>query len=726
MPGLAGRHTDGHGFGQEPETWRRVRLALIPWTSLGWTERSRLEVLHVLAIVWLGLVGIRLVELQVIETASLSQKALRQQQTAVELPASRGGIFDRRGRELALSTPVYSIGVFSDRVRDPERLADMLAAVMEIDREALLGRMKTGGFQWVKRFVSPGEADRVRAMEFDILHFESEPKRYYPHGEIAAHVVGTVSVDHVGQAGLEQRFDRRLRGEPGLAVMQFDAHQNRYGRQLVRRPVAGQGLELDLDLNIQSFAQMELESAVRETKSEAGTVVIMDPANGEILAMANWPVFDPNSLVRTVAEVENQRNFAVSYMVEPGSTFKVLTAAAALEEGMVATDDVFDCEMGGIWIGGRRIRDHRPFGELTMPQVLMNSSNVGIIKIGYRLGEQPMYTYLRRFGFGSPTGVELPGESAGLVRPVERWSKSSLASLAMGQEVGVTAVQMARLLAVVANGGLLVQPRIVRGVRGPDGHAEAFEHEPPVRVLSSRTAATMKGILEQVVKGGTGRLAAIPGYRVGGKTGTAQMINPVSRSYADGVYLASFYGFVPVNDPVLVGVAMLYNPRGSLYYGGRIAAPLFQKVARRALRYLSVPPTRTLPPSIPPPRPVPDRILVDFATPEPVPSLPAVEPTDGGRWGPVTTSEPQPAEFVQIERTLGQATPDMMGLTMREAAVLAMRLGIEIETTGSGVVRIQSPEADSILAVGQRVQLVLGVPPRGGSRYGASAEAGGG
>ena len=367
-------------------------------------------------------------------------------------------------------------------------------------------------------------------------------------------------MDHLGQVGLEQKFEAELSGQPGIRVQQYDALQKGYARQVLRHSVPGSDLVLEIDLELQSIVDMELERAIRETKSQAGTVVLMAPKTGEVLALSNWPRFDPNALTRTAADLESHRNFALSYLVEPGSTFKVLTAAAALEERKVTVEDVFDCEMGGTWVGRRRIRDHHPYGLLTMPQVLMKSSNVGIIKVGFRLGEQPMYDYMRKFGFGSVTGVRLPGEVAGLVRPVRRWSASSLASVAMGQEVGVTALQMARLFAAVANGGTLVTPRVVRTLRNRDGTEVDFERAPDRRVISADTSATMQAILEQVVLSGTGRLAGIPGYRVAGKTGTAQMINPESRSYVDGAYLASFCGFSPVNDPALVGVVMLYDP----------------------------------------------------------------------------------------------------------------------------------------------------------------------
>ena len=447
----------------------------------------------------------------------------------------------------------------------------------------------------------------------------------------------------------------------------------------------------------------------------------------------------------------------MSHLVEPGSTFKVLTAAAALEEGAVSVDESFDCQMGSIWIGSRRIRDHHPYGMLTVPEVLMKSSNVGIIKIGTKLGEERLHSYIRRFGFGRATGVGLPGEAAGLVRPVHRWSGSSLASLAMGQEIGVTAVQMARLFSTIANGGTMVQPRIVRSFRDPAGIETEFERAPAERVLSARTAATMQAILEQVVEDGTGRLAKVAGYRVAGKTGTAQMINPKTRSYADGPYMSSFCGFAPVNNPALVGVAMLYDPRGEHYYGGRIAAPLFSAVARNALRILDVPPSRSLTPAPGSVLRLAHDSLADFA---------ASEAADGSRYAPAAPGVPVASAYARSEpvavavapatvpgrgtgagpgvgrdgresgrRASGRRpsagfgrleTPDLLGLSMREVLIEAGRLGLRVEVDGSGVARDQSPEPGESMPGSRIVKVRFGLAPVDGAGSGRVLQASGG
>ena len=697
-------------------------LLAIPRDILGQQGRSRVLAFRLVSLAWFALVVLRLFDLQVIQGASLRAKAARQQEATIPIPARRGTILDRHGRELALSTPAESIAVFADRVQDRRGFAAALSRTVDVNEGALLNRLEKGGFQWVKRFASLRDVQRARDLKLPALHFETESKRYYPHGSVASHVIGTVGVDHLGQVGLEQKFEAELSGQPGIRVQQYDARKKGYARQVLRRSVPGNDLVLELDLELQSIVDLELERAIRETKSQAGTVVLMAPKTGEVLALSNWPRFDPNVLTRTTTDVESHRNFALSYLVEPGSTFKVLTAAAALEERKVTVADVFDCEMGGTWVGRRRIRDHHPYGLLTMPQVLMKSSNVGIIKVGFRLGEQPMYDYMRKFGFGSVTGVGLPGEVAGLVRPVHRWSASSLASVAMGQEVGVTALQMARLFAAIANGGSLVAPRVVRALRKQDGTDVEFERVPGRRVISADTSATMQAILEQVVLSGTGRLAGIPGYRVAGKTGTAQMINPESRSYVDGAYLASFCGFSPVNDPALVGVVMLYDPRGEFYYGGRIAAPLFSSVVRRALRLLDVPPSTSFPKQTRGPSQMEVQLFADFverdrdrsggtdllAAAEPPPDAPPpATPERGGGAGSVRDRN----DDAPTQRSAGvrhRAVPEMRGLSLREALILASGRGIDIEPLGSGVALSQSHAPGDVLPAGEVLQIRFG------------------
>ena len=729
-------------MGRAAQAGRTVASARRP---LGQHANLRVVVVALASAGWFALVLARLVDLQVVQHEELAERALRQHAGSVEIPAPRGQLIDRHGRELAMSMQVDSIGIFSDHVSDPRGVSAALAEAVAVDENALRRRIERGGFQWVKRMVTLAEAQRARALGLSFLQFEQESRRYYPYGSVAAQVLGTVGIDHTGQAGLEQQFESHLRGTPGRGVMQYDALQRRYGWQELQATKPGRDVLLNLDFELQSLADLELERAVRETKSQSGTIVLMSPSSGEILALASWPRFDPNRLSRTKADLENLRNFAVSSMVEPGSTFKVLTASAALEEGVVGVDEEFDCEMGGMWIDGRRIRDHHPYGILTMPQVLMKSSNVGTIKIGYRVGSERLHEYIRRFGFGSKTGINLPGEIHGLVRPLRRWSDASLASLSMGQEVGVTAVQMAGLFAAIANGGSLVKPRVVRAIRESSAMEVPFQQPPAERVISQDTAATMQAILEQVVQNGTGRLAQIEGYRVAGKTGTAQMINPISRSYKDGSYLASFCGFAPVNDPAVVGVVMLFNPRGQFYYGGRIAAPVFSTVVRQALRILDVAPSRIPPPLVRPPAEDDELLLADFVEgrtsdheneaifPGRVEADLAVSPEHlETRASTVAVEQsglrPEAAStesLVQVPYDGSLTAPDMIGLTMREAFALAARRGIQIETRGSGLAQQQSPAPNETLATDNPVRVIFSTA-RGELRKSVAQTGGGG
>ncbi len=665
---------------------------------------------------WFGVLTLRLWDFQVRQTDRLTEKAANQHEGEVDIRAERGAIFDRSGSELALSTPVNSIGIFPKKIANPDVAAGVLAEILQLDETDLRRKLGSDRFQWVKRLADPAEVERVRQLGLKALHFEEESKRYYPKRSVAAQVLGAVGLDHNGQAGLELYFDKHLRGTDGLGLLQYDANRQYYQRQELQAPIPGSDLLLTLDLRLQSLAELELSKAIGETGSRAGTIVLMRPDSGEILAMANWPPFDPNERARTQQDLEKRKNFALSHMIEPGSTFKVVTASAAIEERLTDPNELFDCEMGGINIGNRRIRDHKPFGLLTLTDVLANSSNVGIIKVGMRLGNEGMHRYLKRFGFGQQTNITLPGEATGLVRPVKRWHSDSLASISMGQEVGVTALQMARLFAVIANDGYLVEPRIVEAVRDHRGQLTPVEHAPKVRVISADTAVTMKAILERVVAGGTGRLAQIPGYRVAGKTGTAQMINPETRSYKDGTYVASFCGFAPVNDPALVAVVVLDAPQGK-YYGGQIAAPVFPKVVHQALRYLDVAPGRPLERGFEQLPEVPEHLLADFIGEEPVggPAIDAAGQILVASMGSVSSgafgseagaARPDERSNVAV-RVTGQVTPNFQGMSMREVFATATRLGVTVEADGNGLVLQQSPAPNTPLTRGSVIKVRL-------------------
>lgn len=598
----------------DPDVWTRLRVFACELSEFQSHPPFRLFVFALAAGLWLALIVVRLWDLQIRQAPRLAEKAQQQQEDVIEIAARRGRIYDRNGVELARSTPVDSIGVFPTKVGDPELAAALLAEVLRENPNTLNKKLKKKHFQWVRRLSEPGEAERIRELPLAGLHFEKESKRYYPKGTVAAHILGAVGVDHTGLAGLEQTFEAKLRGVPGQRSVQVDALQHRYASQVIQEPVPGYDLVLTIDQRIQVTAEKELARAIEETQAEAGTIVVMDPVKGDILGMANWPTFDPNDREPSKTELEHRKNYALSHMIEPGSTFKVVTVAAGLEEKLTTPEEMIDCERGGIYVLSRWIRDHKPFALLSVADVLARSSNVGTIKLGLRLSPERLHRYARAFGFGQPTGLPLPGETAGLLRPWERWHPAAIGSVAIGQEVGVSALQMARAVSVIANGGSLVTPRIIEAIASPQGGPKETDVRDSSRVLNPETAAIMRALMERVVREGTGRRARTPGYRVAGKTGTAQKVDPETGHYSTKDYVASFVGFAPVNAPSILVVIVLDSPVGK-YYGGQVAAPVFPRIATEVLRFRDVPPE--LPLEQEPAPTIPEEWWADFATEEP-------------------------------------------------------------------------------------------------------------
>jgi cell division protein FtsI (penicillin-binding protein 3) len=702
------------------------------WRHLTARPSFRLVFFGLLASVWFLLIAARLWDLQVRQAERLTEKAHRQQEASIEIQATRGAIYDRLGEELALSTPVASIGVIPSKVRNPQLTASLLAEVLGMDAETILERLKQDRFQWIKRLAEPGETERIRHLNLPGIHFEQESKRYYPKGTVASHVLGAVGIDHQGLAGLEQSFEKTLRGETGTRVVQQDALQNRYSSYMVTSPIPGSDLILTIDQKIQVVAERELTRAVAESRATKGTVIVMDPKNGNVFAMANWPTFDANKPASNRADLERRRNVAISNLFEPGSTFKLVTVAGALELGLTRPTEVIDCQMGSIRLGSRVIRDHK-FDHLTVAEVVAHSSNVGAIKIGLRLEPARLYAYARRFGFGHNTGLPLPGEIDGILRRPEDWHPAAIGSISIGQEIGVSAIQVARAVSVFANGGLLVQPRIVEAIVKPDGTRERMESSPPVRIIQPETAAMMRAMMELTVREGTGRLAQTPGYRVGGKTGTAQKVDPETGAYSRTEHVASFAGFAPVNDPAIVVVIVLDSPEGRNYYGGQLAGPVFPRVARPALRFLDVP--ADLPPSIEK-KPgskmlasVPAQELMDFS--EDVSRLDSSlvparfeREADGsfvvaaGRQAedPVrpapALSNRSSSSSVRL-RVAEQALPDFRGRTVRAVVARATRLGLQLQMRGGGKASRQWPAPGTPVSRGDTVMVEFANPIEG-------------
>jgi cell division protein FtsI (penicillin-binding protein 3) len=684
-----------------------------------------------LSLLWLTAVVVRMGDIQIRQSALLTEKALRQQKGTIEITASRGVIYDRFGEELALSTPVDSIGVFPDKVHDVAMTATMLRQVLDIDRATLERKLRGEQFDWVRRFAEPGEADRVRRLNLPGIHFEKESKRYYPKGRVAVHVLGAVGTDYYGLAGLEESFEKRLRGTSGSSLVQYDALRKHYASRIVREPVPGSDLILTLDQRIQMLAERELRKAVTATQATAGTIVIMDPQSGDLLAVANWPTFDPYARPRSKEAMKVWRNYAISNLIEPGSTFKLVTLSGVIEEKLTTPNEVLNCENGSYYVGRRLIRDHKPYKMLTVSEVMANSSNIGALKLGQRLREPRFYEYIRRFGFGEASGLPLPNELDGLLRPVDRWGTTSLESISFGQEIGVTAMQMARATAVIANGGMLVQPRIVDAIVAPDGRRERYETGPPRRAITVQTAAAIRAMMEKTVIEGTGKHAQVPGYRIAGKTGTAQKIDPDTGAYSETDYIANFVGFAPVNDPSFVVVIAIDSPKG-VHTGGMIAAPVFPHLARQTLRFLDVPPELPVAPEKLNPRKQ-QRELVAQAPEEPwieeTVSRPGgaivVSALDGsGPGGPVNgASGGSAGEAPHANSGSGKVAlqvtdrvvPNFRGHTVRDVVAESASLGLHLDIQGRGVALRQWPSAGTPIARGSTVRVAFARAAKGGS-----------
>lgn len=553
--------------------------------------RARILGIFLFLLLGLGVVAAKLFSLQVQQGDRLAERATRQYQRLLPVVSRRGTIYDRTGRELAVSLRVSSLFAQPPVIEDAGAAAGVLAPILGQPAKELQSRLAVDKpFIWLQRRLEPAQAAALTDLNLPGVGLMPESRRYYPRQELAAHVLGLVGLDDRGLEGLEHQFDDLLGGRPRLILAQQDA----LGRIIFRQEEAGReapifDLHLTLDEVLQYIAERELQRAVERSRAQAGTAIVMDPWSGEILALANLPTFNPNAYQK--ASLAARRNRAATDYFEPGSIFKVILVAAALEEGMVRPEDRFFGENGTIQVSGVTIRDHEKHGWLTVGQILAHSSNVGAIKIGQKLGKSLFYHYISGFGFGSLTGVDLPGETPGLIRRPKGWSALSLSVLSLGQEISATPLQLAAAFAAVANGGNLVRPHVVRALRSQDGRVTR-RMEPVVirRVISAGTARTLLEMLRSVVEEGTGKEAALAEYTVAGKTGTAQKVDPATGRYSPRKVVASFVGAVPVESPRLVILVVIDEPQ-TLPWGGSIAAPAFREIAREALQYLKVPPS---------------------------------------------------------------------------------------------------------------------------------------
>ncbi len=550
--------------------------------------RQRLYLFGVVLFLWMSAICFRLIQLQVVNYGEWVQRAQRQQQRTIEVSPRRGIIYDRNGHELAMSVMVDSIFAVPSEVPDKATAAQLLANVTGGDAREIFQRLTTSkNFCWIERKVDAETSERTKALGLKGVYQQKEPKRFYPKRELAAQVLGYVGLDDEGLGGIERGFDDDLRGHPGKMMVTRDARGARLG-STEQRPEPGTNVVLTIDEKIQYIAEREIDRAMEETKAVGATIVVQNPKTGEILALANRPTFNPNTF-NTVPDVKALKNHAVSDVFEPGSMFKTVTISGALEEKVTSPDERFDVSQGFIVVGGARMRDAHRMGVLTTTQVISQSSNVGAIKIGMKLGEDRLYKYIRAFGFGQATGIELPGETRGLVKPVKNWSKTSIGAMSMGQEVGVTPIQVISAISTIANDGVYNAPRIVAGITPPNAGPQQIVYRPAEsrRVISTMTAAQMKQMLEQVVLFGTARRAILDGYSSAGKTGTAQKVDPATGRYGNK-YVASFTGFAPVNDPAIT-VSVIIDSAQGLHQGGQVSAPVWARVAQQVLAYLNVP-----------------------------------------------------------------------------------------------------------------------------------------
>jgi cell division protein FtsI (penicillin-binding protein 3) len=659
------------------------------------SRRIRWFVLLILAVFWVVAILSRLVYLQLFHYGDYLARAQRQQQRVVEISPQRGIIYDRNGHELAISTPVDSAFADPAEISDAEMVARLLSRVLGASSEELEARLaESKSFVWIARKLSPDVVARLQGLNLRGIYFQKENQRFYPQLTRAAHVLGYVDVDEHGLAGLEYALDKEIRGRPGRLLVMADARQRWYDR---REAAAGAGANvvLTLDANIQYIAEKELAVQIAQTHAKSGTVVVQDPNNGEILALANWPTFDPNHA--GAATDDSRMNRGVSAAYEPGSTFKLITLAGAIEEGVVRPSDVVDCQMGTILVAGRLIHDWHPFGLLTAEEVLAHSSDVGAIKIALRLGAPKFYEHIRQFGFGQLTGIDLPGENRGLLRRVEGWTASSIGSVAMGQEVSLTPVQLVTAVSAISNGGLLYRPHVIREIRR-GRQVDAPEQPAPRRALEATTAATLRQMMEKVLLEGTGRPAQLIGFSVAGKTGTAQKIDPATGRYSLNQYVASFTGFAPVNNPAVTIVVMLDSPVGP-HHGGDVAGPVFRRIAQQVLSYLNVPHDLPVTPQ--------EETTARQQDHAPAPGKEVDR--DAGEVRAVAVAESQPsasaAPTVALPEGEGIVVPELHGQSVRGVTEVCSRLGLAPVLVGSGIAVEQTPETGTRVPRGSRIMV---------------------
>ncbi|TLM65813.1 MAG: PASTA domain-containing protein [Deltaproteobacteria bacterium] len=675
----------------------------------------RIRLLALAFVVAFVLVGWRAFSLQILQKRDWVERAERQHQKSIPLTPQRGTIFDRNGEPMALSMEVDSVYAEPRKLADRDQAARLLAPILDLPQATV--RAKLGGdkgFVWLKRQVPPTVSQRVRNLKLDAVGAIKEHQRFYPNSTVGAQVLGFTGLDPKGLAGIEASYDTTLLGRGGYLVMERDALGRGIGsgEPVIEGATRGHDLHLTLDENLQYIVERELAAGVAEFNAKAGAVIVLEPSSGRILAMANQPDYNPNAVSRH--KPQDWRNRAISDTFEPGSTLKVFVMAAGLNEGVVTPTQLINCE-GGSWkVGGRVIHDSHPHGVLTAEEVLKVSSNIGSAKIGRMLERKRLYGYLREFGFGLKTGLELPGEENGILRDPSRWFEIDLATISFGQGVSVTPLQLAAATGAIANGGALMEPYLVEKIT--DGEGQVIEERQPKlvrQVVKPEVAARVTRMMETVTaeEGGTGAKARVPGFRVAGKTGTAQKVDPVTGGYSADKRIASFVGFLPADNPRLVVMVMIDEPRGQVY-GGLVAAPVFARISTQAMQYLKVPPTEQLSPGET--LPTVEEILAQAKKEQEAAAKEAKKAAE-------SESEAAPEEPETVEDVLtadgsapaapaGPRMPDFKGMSYRQVIEVMQTSGINVSLRGHGRVIEQSPAPGAAIPYGAPVWVRLAPP----------------
>ncbi|HXA56660.1 MAG TPA: penicillin-binding protein [Candidatus Acidoferrum sp.] len=660
--------------------------------------RLRWLTVWALAAVWMVAILARLTFLQLFQYSDYLAKAQRQQQRVFEVSPMRGTIYDRKGRELAVSLPMDSIFADPAEISDPSMVAQLLSRALDAPAEDLETKIRAAHTPVrLGKKLSPETVQRIDDMNLRGVFFEKENRRVYPQHELAAQILGYVDVDEKGIDGIEKSLDDVIRGVPGKMMVMADGKRRSYDRT-GSKPDPGGSVTLTIDETIQYIAEKELAAGIDETHARHGAVVVQDPNTGELLAVANWPTFDPNDAGKYSDDDRNDR--AVNIPYEPGSVFKVLTMTSAIENHVTSPTELIDCQMGSIQVGSRLIHDHQRFGVISVTDILVHSSDIGAIKIALRIGAPRFHEMVRDFGIGQLTDIPLPGERHGLLPADNPWSLSSLASISMGQEVSVTPIQIVSAISAVANGGTYYRPTIVHEIES-DKSVPNLPGPDPRRVTDEETAATVRGMMESVVLRGTGMPARLDGYTAGGKSGTAQMIDPLTKRYSPTNYNASFIGLAPLNNPVVTILVVLDSPQGG-HMGGDVAGPIFKRIAQQVLTYLAVP--HDVPADSGPEQ----AQNAKKAQKEWARKNPQQEGDQDDRARFDAAVERQPARTVALSADAPVVVPNLAGKSVRDVIEACSRLGLQVSLIGDGVVLQQYPDAGAQIEPGSQVTVRFG------------------